>query len=272
MWKSSQREDEVSTPEKETSTPSSKSIPAASAPSSAAEALRSHSVLSHPTTFVGKSLVVKGDLSGKEALLVDGEVEGSITLDGQRLTVRPNGRIRGNIEAGHVILQGRVDGNIQAGDRVELFKSASFTGDMLTARISIEEGAFFKGKLDIKKPETAPMIAPKPRATAAIPVASTSQQGSLLEGVAKKSGKSWYKQLVNHLCQSIPRASPTSVASSRLTCIFISIPRYSGTPAVTPCTSSPFPSLCGRMCPYGWFAIPLPCDHFHETTIWEGSA
>src|ERR1039458_9379124 len=99
MWKSSRREDEVSTPEKETSTPSSKSIPAASAPSSAAEALRSHSVQSHPTTFVGKLLVVKGELSGNEALVVDGEVEGSITLHGQRLTVRPNGRIHGNIEA-----------------------------------------------------------------------------------------------------------------------------------------------------------------------------
>jgi cytoskeletal protein CcmA (bactofilin family) len=193
MWKSSRREDEVSTPEKETSTPSSKSIPAASAPSSAAEALRSHSVQSHPTTFVGKLLVVKGELSGNEALVVDGEVEGSITLHGQRLTVRPNGRIRGNIEARHVILQGRVEGDIQASERVELFRSASLMGDISTARISIEEGAFFKGKLDIKKPETAPMIAPKPRATAAIPAASTSQQGSLLEGAAKKSSKSWYK-------------------------------------------------------------------------------
>ena len=193
MWKSSRSGDEVSTPDKETSAPSSKSIPAASAPSSAAEALGSHSVQSHPTTFVGKLLVVKGELSGKEALVVDGEVEGPITLHGQRLTVRPNGRIRGNIEARHVILQGQVEGDIQASDRVELFRSASFTGDISTGRISIEEGAVFKGRLDIKKPEPALVIETKPRATAAIPVASTSQQGSLLEGAAKKSGKSWYK-------------------------------------------------------------------------------
>ena len=193
MWKSSRSGDEVSTPNKETSAPSSKSIPAASAPSSAAEALRSHSVQSHPTTFVGKLLVVKGELSGNEALVVDGEVEGSITLHGQRLTVRPQGRIRGNIEARHVILQGRVEGDIQASDRVELFRSASLTGDISTPRISIEEGAFFTGRLDMKKPETAVMTATKPRATAAIPVASTSQQGWLLEGAAKKSGKSWYK-------------------------------------------------------------------------------
>jgi cytoskeletal protein CcmA (bactofilin family) len=189
MWKSSPREDEVSTPDKGAITPSSKSIPAASAPSSAAEALRSLSVQSHPTTFVGKLLVVKGELSGNEALVVDGEVEGSITLHGQRLTVRPNGRIRGNIEAGHVILQGRVEGDIQASDRVELFRSASFTGGISTARISIEEGAFFKGKLDIGKPESALMIETKSRATAAIPVASTSQQGSLLEGLLRNRAK-----------------------------------------------------------------------------------
>jgi cytoskeletal protein CcmA (bactofilin family) len=192
MWKS-RTEDELSTSANEPSTPGSPSILAVSAPSGAAEAVRSHSVRSNEIATIGQSLVVKGELSGNEALVVDGEVEGSITLHGQRLTVRPNGRIRGNIEARHVILQGRVEGDIQASDRVELFRSASFTGDISTGRISIEEGAVFKGKLDIKKPETAPMIAPKPRATAAIPVASASQQGSLLEGAAKKSGKSWYK-------------------------------------------------------------------------------
>jgi cytoskeletal protein CcmA (bactofilin family) len=193
-WKSSPREEEVSTLDyKETSTPISKSISAESTPTSAAEALSSDSWPSHGTTIVGKLLAVKGELSGNEALVVDGEVEGPITLPGQRLTVRPDGRIHGNIEARHVILHGRVEGDIQASDRVELFRSASFTGDISTARISIEEGAFFKGKLEIKKPESALMIDPTPRATPAIPVASTSQQGSLLERTVKKSGKSWYK-------------------------------------------------------------------------------
>ena len=138
---------------------------------------------------IGKSVFVKGELSGNEALVVDGEVEGSITLLGQRLTVRAAARIRGNIEARHVIVQGRVEGDIQASDRVELFRSASFTGDMSTARISIEEGAFFKGKLDIKKLETSPITETKTRATAPIPVARASQQGSLLEGATKKSGQ-----------------------------------------------------------------------------------
>jgi cytoskeletal protein CcmA (bactofilin family) len=193
MWKPSRREDEVSIPDEETSTPSSKSIQVASPPSSAAESFDSDSLPTHDTTIVGKLLVVKGELSGNEALVVDGEVEGSITLLGQRLTVRPAARIRGNIEAAHVILHGRVEGDIQASDRVELFRSASLTGNISTARISIEEGAFFKGKLDVKKPDPALMIDIKPRATPAIPVASTSQQRSLLERAANKSGKSWYK-------------------------------------------------------------------------------
>ena len=194
MWKSSRGEDEVSTPDKETSTPSSKSIPAASAPSSAAEALRSHSVQSHPTTFVGKSLVVKGDLSGSEDLVVDGEVDGSIALHGQSLTVLPNGRVRANIEAGDVIVHGRVDGDIHASDRVELHKSASLTGNISTARILIEDGAFFKGTIDMQKPQPAPKIETKPPATATAAVPVAKEQGSLLERLAaRKSRGSWSK-------------------------------------------------------------------------------
>ena len=193
MWKSSRREDEVSTPNKETTPPRFTSTPAASTLSSATETPLGDSVQSQWTTVLGKLLVVKGEISGKEALVVDGEVDGPITLHGQRLTVRPNGHINGDIEARHVILHGRVEGDIQASERVELFRSASFTGDISTARISIEEGACFNGKLDIKKPEIALMTETRPRPAGAIPVDSTSQQGSLLEGPAKKSGTAGYK-------------------------------------------------------------------------------
>ena len=86
------------------------------------EALSSDSVQSHATSFIGKLLVVKGEVSGEEALVVDGEVEGSIMLHGQRLTVRTNGRVRAIIEARHVILHGRVEGDIQATERLEFFK------------------------------------------------------------------------------------------------------------------------------------------------------
>jgi cytoskeletal protein CcmA (bactofilin family) len=153
------------------------------------ETLHSNSVQIHATSIIGKLLVVKGELSGEEALVVDGEVEGSIVLHGQRLTVRTNGRVRANIQARHVILHGRVEGDIQATDRLELFRSASVKGDVSTGRISIEDGAFFKGKLEINTPELGLMSETKLRATAAFPVSSTSQQASLLERAAKKAGK-----------------------------------------------------------------------------------
>jgi len=132
---------------------------------------------------IGKSVVVKGELSGSEDLVVDGEVEGSIALRGQSLTIGPNGRVRANIEARNVIVHGRVDGNIYASERVELRKSASLSGDITTARISIEDGAFFKGTIDIQKPEPAPKMEPRPQTTtaAAVPATGVSSQGSLLE-------------------------------------------------------------------------------------------
>ena len=184
MWKSSQRADEVSTPGIDTSGSSFTSTQAASVPLAAAESPHGDSVLSQGASIVGKLLVVKGEISGNEALVVEGEVEGSITLHGQRLTIRPNGRIHGDIEARHVVLHGRVDGDIHASERVELFRDSSFTGDLSTVRISIEDGAFFKGKLEIKKPETALGIETKPRPA----VSSMSQHGPILEGAAKKSG------------------------------------------------------------------------------------
>ena len=81
---------------------------------------------------IGKSVVVKGELSGSEDLYVDGSVEGSISLKGQSLTIGPNGQVRANLEARNVIVHGRVDGNVIASDRVDLRKSASLTGDIST--------------------------------------------------------------------------------------------------------------------------------------------
>ena len=130
---------------------------------------------------IGQSVLIKGELSGSEDLVVDGEVEGSITLRGQTLTVGPNGRVRANIEARNVILNGRVDGDIHASDRVELRKSASLSGNISTARISIEDGAFFKGGIDIQKPEAA-KAETRPQVTAAAaPVPAMSSQGSLID-------------------------------------------------------------------------------------------
>jgi len=100
---------------------------------------------------IGKSVVIKGELSGSEDLYLDGQVEGNIHLKGNNLTVGPNGQVKANVEAKGVIVQGKLEGNLTVSDRVDLRKSAIVTGDIATQRISIEEGAYLKGKVDVGK-------------------------------------------------------------------------------------------------------------------------
>jgi len=100
---------------------------------------------------IGKSVVIKGELSGSEDLYLDGLVEGSIALKGNSLTVGPNGRVKASVDAKAIVVQGKLDGNIQASDRVDLRKSAVVNGDITAQRISIEEGAYVKGKIDIHR-------------------------------------------------------------------------------------------------------------------------
>ena len=108
---------------------------------------------------LGRSVFIRGELSGSEDIYVDGQVEGTIQLNGNSLTVGPNGRIRANIVAKSVTVSGSIDGNIDAGERTDMRKSAVVKGDVRTRRIAIEEGAYFTGKLEIlgdSKPQTGP--------------------------------------------------------------------------------------------------------------------
>jgi len=180
MWKRKEEEPSPSPEYTMTGTPASQA-PSAPPPQRAVEPQRTEVLRGGEVANIGKSVVVKGELSGSEDLVVDGEVEGSITLRGQTLTVGPNGRLKANIEARNVILNGRVDGDIHATDRVELRKSASLSGNISTARISIEDGAFFKGGIDIQKPEAARPEAKPQISAAAAPVPAMSSQGSLLD-------------------------------------------------------------------------------------------
>jgi cytoskeletal protein CcmA (bactofilin family) len=129
---------------------------------------------------IGKSVSIKGELSGSEDVYVDGQVEGNIQLSGNSLTIGPNGRVHANVAVKSVTVGGSLEGNIQASERTELRKTAVVNGDVQTRRIAIEEGAYFKGKLEILA-ESKSVAAGNPAGAAApIPAKSTtspSEQG-----------------------------------------------------------------------------------------------
>jgi cytoskeletal protein CcmA (bactofilin family) len=104
---------------------------------------------------IGKSLVIKGEVTGSESLYIDGRVEGSINLSGNRVTIGRNGVVAANINAREIVVLGKVRGNLTASDRVDIRSDGSLTGDVVAARISIEDGAFFKGGIDIRKAGSA---------------------------------------------------------------------------------------------------------------------
>ena len=133
--------------------------------------------LSADLAQIGKSVVIKGELSGSEDLYVDGQVEGSISLKNNMLTVGPNGSVKATVEAKGVVVQGKLEGNVAASDRVELRKSAVVTGDIATQRIAIEDGAYFKGKVEIQKEAAQPPAPnrPEPRNSPAFPASDPVQ-------------------------------------------------------------------------------------------------
>lgn len=178
MWKPTRKDDDIPMPTNESSP-----LPPVSAnpPVRSSDPGRSEPTRSVDIATIGKSVIVKGELSGSEDLYVDGQVEGSIALRGQSLTIGPNGRVRANVEARNVILHGQVDGNLTASERVELRKSASLTGDITTARIAIDDGAYFKGTIDIQKPEPSRAEAKPQVMAASSPQAPTPSQPTLLE-------------------------------------------------------------------------------------------
>ena len=119
---------------------------------------------------LGKSVIIKGELSGSEDLYVDGTVDGIIQLQGNNLMIGPNGQVHADVNAKGVVVQGKLEGNIRASDRVEMRKSAVILGDIVTQRIAIEDGAYFKGKVEIQKeaakPNTSAATKPEPQVEA----------------------------------------------------------------------------------------------------------
>lgn len=150
MWKNQ--------PEKESAFPPARPNTAPQPPASAAPAAAMPTAVPAPAprtaerpTHLGKSVFIKGAISGGEDLYVDGRLEGTIELPKNTVTIGLNGQVQADVTAREVVIQGKLSGNVIASDRVEIRAQGALTGDVTCARISIEDGAFFKGGIDIQK-------------------------------------------------------------------------------------------------------------------------
>jgi cytoskeletal protein CcmA (bactofilin family) len=101
------------------------------------------------STVIGKSVVVRGELSGNEDLYLDGDLEGTITLTESRLTIGPNARVVADLKVRDLVVLGNLKGNVHASGRIELRKSAVVSGDIFASRLSIEESAVIQGRVEL---------------------------------------------------------------------------------------------------------------------------
>jgi cytoskeletal protein CcmA (bactofilin family) len=102
---------------------------------------------------IGRSLVIKGEVTGAESLFIDGRIEGSINFPDNRVTIGRNGNVAANITAKEVVIMGKVQGNVECSDRLDIRSEGLLSGDVITHRISVEEGAILKGGVEVRNPE-----------------------------------------------------------------------------------------------------------------------
>jgi cytoskeletal protein CcmA (bactofilin family) len=127
---------------------------------------------------IGKAVKIVGQIYSKEDLYVDGEIEGTVEALEHKLTIGPNGAVRAGVKAREVVALGTIQGNVEAHDKIEIRKDAKLVGDIRTARIIIEDGAYFKGSIDIVKPE--PKGSGRPQGAQAQATAVPSPSGTVL--------------------------------------------------------------------------------------------
>ena len=127
---------------------------------------------------IGKAVKVVGQIFSREDLYVDGEVEGTVEALEHKLTIGPNGTVKATVKAREVVALGNIQGNVEAADKIEIRKDAKLTGDIRTARIIIEDGAYFKGSINIVKPEPAKAAKASGPAAQAAPASSAPAVGS----------------------------------------------------------------------------------------------
>jgi len=128
---------------------------------------------------IGKSVIIKGQILSREDLYLDGEMEGTVEVPENRLTIGPHAKLQASIRAKEVVVLGNVNGNVEASEKIDIRKDAKLVGDIKTGGIVIEDGAYFKGSIDIvreakpaARPVQQPQAAPQPAPAAATPVAA----------------------------------------------------------------------------------------------------
>ncbi len=136
------------------------------------------------SAVIGKSVVIKGQIYSREDLVIDGEVEGSVEANENKIVVGPNGKVSAGVKAREVVVHGAIRGNVEAGEKIDIRREAKLVGDIKTQRIVIEDGAYFKGSVDIQRPDAAKQAA---AANTAARV-QAQQQAAAAAGAASSAG------------------------------------------------------------------------------------
>ena len=146
------------------------------------------------SAVLGKSVILKGQIISREDLTIDGEVEGTVELKEHRLTIGPNGRVKASVKARELVVIGTIQGDVEITDKIDIRREAKLVGDIKTARVVIEDGAYFKGNIDIVRQDAArpatstlapaPASAPAPKPAAAASGASASSSSAVAAGAA----------------------------------------------------------------------------------------
>ena len=127
---------------------------------------------------IGKGVSITGQIFSREDLIIDGEIDGTIEAQEHKITIGPNGKVKAGIKAKKIVVLGAVQGNVEASDKIEIRKDARLVGDIKTARISIEDGAMFKGSIDIVRTESPkPVAKPQPISAPTTPQALAATAG-----------------------------------------------------------------------------------------------
>jgi cytoskeletal protein CcmA (bactofilin family) len=181
MWNKRKEEEYPPKPANVPAAPASQ--PRENPPMSTAPTTSHHSPDTRGPAVIGKSVMIKGQIISREDLTIDGEIDGSVELQEHRLTVGPHGKLQAGVKAREIVVLGTIHGNVEASDKIDIRKDAKLVGDIKTARIVIEDGAYFKGSIDIARPEISKPAAAVPQqkppvATPAPVVSAASASGA----------------------------------------------------------------------------------------------